>query len=446
MTRLMVVVLLFAASAHGAGFRIDTQAGRATGMGGAVSALVEDSSSNYYNPAGLTAQGKGFEVMAGDTLIIPQLKFTGPDGTTTSSVFSVSPPPHAYVRAGLMEELAVGVGFFTGYGASGNWPDGWVGQFKALRSSLQTFNLNVNLAYAPHRRISFGAGVNVVRGTLTIERALDFVDSVGAVQLGGGAWGVGFNGGIRVEVIENLMWFGGAVRGNTDLNFSGAAHFTGVPQEFQSRIYDQAIRGKVQLPLTGQFGLGFKIFDKLKLGLDVTYVNWQSFKELRIEFVENDDLTVPLAKRWFDTASFHIGVEYDVTRSLQARLGFVYDPTPTPSTTLTPDLPDATRIKVAAGVGYQHSSGFFADLGFQFVVLLSQPATSPCVTAAADQCAGGLPGTYSGTAQVLSLSLGFRKTAAPKLNAEEAPPAPEEKKEEPAPAKEEKPAEGQPQQ
>jgi len=435
MMRLWVVLVMAAGPVWAAGFRIDTQSGRATGMGSAVSALIDDSAANYYNPAGLTARGKGFELMAGDTLIIPQLKFTAPDGTATSSNFTVSPPPHVYARAGLMEELAIGIGFFTGYGASGNWPADWAGQFKARQSSLQTFNLNVNLAYAPHPRISFGAGVNVLRGTLFIERGLDFVDSTGAVQLGGGAWGVGFNGGVRVEVIERLMWFGGAVRSMVDLNFGGNAHFEGVPGNLQGRLFDQPIRGRVQLPLTGQFGLGFKLFDKLKLGLDVTYVNWQAFRELRIEFLESTDLTVPLPKRWFDTASFHLGAEYDVTRSLQARVGFVYDPTPSPSDTLTPDLPDATRIKVAVGVGYTHSSGVFADLGYQFVALLSQQATSPCVTGTTDMCAGGFPGTYSGTAHVISLSLGFRRPAGEPAAPVEPEPAPEEK-----PAAEEKPA------
>ncbi len=446
MKKLMVAVVLVAAPSFAAGFRIDTQSSRATGMGGAVTALIDDSSANFYNPAGLTAQGKGFEVMVGDTLILPQLKFTGTDGTVTSSNFTVSPPPHLYARFGLMDELAIGIGVFTPFGASGNWPENWPGQFKAVQSQLQTFDLNVNLAYAPHKRISFGAGVNVVRGTLFIERHLDFVDSQGSVELGGGAWGVGFNGGVRVEVIEGLMWFGGAVRSMTDLNFSGSAHFEGVPESFQSRIYDQPIRGKVQLPLTGQFGLGFKLFDKLRIGLDVTYVNWQSFRELRIEFVDNEDLTVPLPKKWFDTASFHIGAEYDVTRSIRARLGFVYDPTPTPSGTLTPDLPDASRVKVSAGVGYTHSSGFFADLGFQFVALLNQQATSPCVTGATDQCAGGLPGTYGGTAEVISLSIGFRRPPQQPAAVEPEPLPADEKPAatEPAAAPAETPAPDQP--
>ncbi len=418
MKKLLAVVISLSAPAFAAGFRIDTQAGRATGMGSAVSAFIDDSSANFYNPAGLTTRGKGFEVMAGDTLIIPQLKFTGEDGNTTSSSFQVSPPPHLYARAGLFDELAVGIGFFVPYGASGNWPPDWVGQYRAKHSSLQTYNLNVNLAYQPHRRISFAAGVSVIRGTVFIERNLNFVDNVedtpGTVELGGSAWGVGFNGGVRLEAIEDLLYVGGSIRSSSNLIFTGRSHFSNIPTEFQSRIYDQPIRAGVTLPVTGQFGLGFKLFKKLRAAIDVTYVGWSSFRELRIEFQDNPDLTVPLPKRWFDTASLHLGLEYDVTQSIQARVGFVYDPTPSPSDTLTPDLPDASRIKVSAGIGYTHPSGLFADLGFQFVALLSQRSTAP-----------GFPGTYSGTAQVISLSIGFRRSSAdrPAEPAPEAPPA-----------------------
>ena len=50
----------------------------------------------------------------------------------------------------------------------------------------------------------------------------------------------------------------------------------------------------VTLPLVGQFGLGLKLFDRLKIAADVTYVDWSAFRELRIEFEKNSDLTVPL--------------------------------------------------------------------------------------------------------------------------------------------------------
>jgi hypothetical protein len=135
---------------------------------------------------------------------------------------------------------------------------------------------------------------------------------------------------------------------------------------------------------------------------------------------------VPLKKKWWDTASLHLGGEYDVTPSLSARVGFVYDPTPTPANTLTPDLPDATRLKFAAGAGWRHPSGFFADLAVQIVALLPQEST-----------AVGFPGTYSGSAGVLSFTVGYRLGGSNEPEVETAPPPPPA---EPAPKPEPPPA------
>src|SRR6185295_3050064 len=88
-------------------------------------------------------------------------------------------------------------------------------------------------------------------------------------------------------------------------------------------------------------------------------------------------------------------------QSISARLGFMVDPTPSPGSTLTPDLPDSTRINVGAGVGWRHASGLKLDFGFQFVALLPHDSTAP-----------GFAGTYGGTAEVLSLSVGWKSKPA----------------------------------
>ena len=153
---------------------------------------------------------------------------------------------------------------------------------------------------------------------------------------------------------------------------------------------------EVVLPMQANFGFTVMPMDSLKISLDGHYVEWSAFPELAIKF-ENPDLTVPLKKAWVDQMSIHVGGEFNVTKSVAVRLGFVYDPTPSPRYTLTPDIPDSTRIKIAAGVGWQHKSGLAVDLGYQFVALTG-----------AESLAAGFEGTYSGTAQVIGLTLGYR--------------------------------------
>ena len=224
-----------------AGFQLDVSGARATGMGGAVTALVDDASSIYFNPAGIAGH-KGLDVSAGVTLIIPMLSFThAQDGNTTSTPFSLVPPPNGYVAFGITEDLSLGVGLFVPFGASVTWPDGWEGDSKALSSTLQTFDINPTIAYRLHPRLKLGLGFNAVRGTVLISRSLNFVDSKGSVTLGGAAWGYGWNAGVTIDVIEKYLTVGATYRSSVGMSFTGASHFTNIPVEFSGLLKDQTI-------------------------------------------------------------------------------------------------------------------------------------------------------------------------------------------------------------
>ncbi len=420
-------MMVLSSVAMAAGFQLDVAGAKATGMGSAVTALVDDASSIYYNPAGIAGH-KGLDATVGITLIMPMLSFTHrEDGNTTSTPFALVPPPNAHVSFGITEDLAIGVGLFVPFGASAAWPTGWEGDTKAHSSSLQTFDIQPTLAYRVHPRLKVGVGFDAIRGTVVIERALNFVDSTGGVKLGGAAWGYGWNAGVQISVVEKYLTVGATYRNQVKMKFTGKAHFSDVPVEFSGLLKDQSITATVNLPAQANFGFGFTPLEKLRFGLDFHYTEWTAFPELAINF-ENPALTNPLKKSWVDQVSVHFGAEYDVTKSVSARIGFVYDPTPSPAQTLTPDLPDSTRIKICAGVSWKHDVGLRVDFGYQFVLLMSQNSYAP-----------GFEGTYSGTAQVIGLNVGFKipmgKSEAPVAPAEGTEPAPA-----PAAAPEEKTA------
>jgi long-chain fatty acid transport protein len=282
------------------------------------------------------------------------------------------------------------------FGSSASWPKAWEGAGRALTSSVQVFDINPTLAWQVHPRFRIAVGFQVFLGSVSIERGLNFVDSMGLVQLGGGATGFGWNAGFQLELLEERLYLGGAWRGGAPMAFTGNAHFVDVPLEFQSRLKDQGISSNITLPDVASVGLGIKASKQLRVSIDVTAVTWQTFKELKIEF-EDPALTNPLPKNWDSTASIAVGGEYDINDAWRARMGFSFDPTGTPANTLTPDLPDATRFRFSAGAGWKSSFGLFADLAYQFVFLVPNTSTAP-----------GFSGTYAGSAQVIALNVGYR--------------------------------------
>src|SRR5947209_5470276 len=89
--------------ASAAGTALDVQSGRGTGMASANTAFIDDSSSVFYNPAGI-AQGKVLDVQAGLNLIIPSFKFTSAKtGNDTTVPFSVVTPFQVYASGGITD-------------------------------------------------------------------------------------------------------------------------------------------------------------------------------------------------------------------------------------------------------------------------------------------------------------------------------------------------------
>ncbi len=78
------------------------------------------------------------------------------------------------------------------------------------------------------------------------------------------------------------------------------------------------------------------------------------------------------------------------------RGGVLVDPSPSPASTLTPDIPDSTRVNLAVGGTYKSERGFHVDVGYQLIVVTSKTSTAP-----------QFPGEYGGFVNILGLSLGY---------------------------------------
>lgn len=391
----LAALLAAAPAALGAGFAVDTHGGKATGMATAITSHVDDPTAVFYNPAGLLGTEE-LAVMLGATEIVPHVEYTSQrSGTTTSNEFGVSSLPHLYVAARATEHLALGLGVFVNYGSTSAWPDDWEYRTRALRSQLATFYVNPSAAYqlGPVR---LGAGLQVVRGSIAIERKLDFVESEGTVSLAGGGWGLGANLGVQVDLLEQRLQLGASYRSRVSVGFHGEAQFRDLPPEAAYTLPDQPIQSTLTTPDTAFLGASYRVSDKLLVAADVNWYRWRNFPAIAIEFPEEPALNQRVVKGWGDTVNYHLGAEYQLTDAIALRAGAVYDPTPSPTRTLTPDMPDSTRFKGTLGVGYTHGR-MQLDAGYQFVFLT--PVTSD---------APGYEGHYAGRAHVLGLSVAYR--------------------------------------
>ncbi|HEV7958126.1 MAG TPA: outer membrane protein transport protein [Acidimicrobiales bacterium] len=396
-------VVFSARTAAAAGTALDIQSGRGTGMAAAVTAMIDDSSAIFYNPAGI-AQGRILDAQVGDTLVMPSFKFTDQQGQSTSTLFKVSAPFQVYESGGITDHLSIGVGVFTPFGLTVPWPSEWEGKSIVTEAALATYDFNPTVAYrlGPVR---IGVGVQLVRATVDLKRKIDTPSEVSA-ELGADTWGEGFNVGAQLEAIARYLSLGVAYRSAVTLDFTGNVHFDGVPPPFQATLHDQLVKTSLTNPDVFQMGVASRPLESLVIDVDLVWYGWSKFHAIDIKYPNDASgtLSVPEPKNWNNTVNVHLGGEVAVNDTWRLRAGAMYDPSPSPSNTLLPDVPDANRVNVAVGVGYAHPSGFSLDVGYQLLVLFSKTST-----------ATPLAGTYSGLGNIIGISVGYRTPKKPAL-------------------------------
>ncbi len=390
------IAFAFATTANAAGTGVDVQASRGTGMASSVTGMIDDASAIYYNAAGI-AQGKRVDVLVGDTMIVPKFTYRSPTNGNTASTSGVVPPFHAYATAGLTDQLSVGVGVFSPYGLAAIWPSQWEGRSLATRSSLSTYYINPTVAYR-FGPLRIGAGLQVVRATLDLQRSIRFGGQEGSSEFGGGSWGAGGNIGVQLQVIPQYLAIGVHYRSAVKLNFDGSAHFENIPLPFVSTIHDQRVKTSLTQPDTLAIGLASRPIPQLVVDLDFVWSDWKKVHAIDINFPDDQSgsLSSTQAKNWKNTVNVRIGGELSVADAWRVRAGALYDKSPSPDQTLTPETPDANRLNLALGGGYVHKSGFRADLGYQFIMLFEKTSTAP-----------QLPGQYSGFVNLVGISIGY---------------------------------------
>ena len=388
--------LCFAGTALAAGTAVGVQSARATGMASSVTGMIDDPSAIYYNPAGIV-QGKRIEVMFGDILIIPRLQFTSATTGNTATTRGAVPPPHLYATAGLTDALSVGVGVFSPFGMAVRWPADWEGRSLATSSTLATYYVNPTVAYRVGR-VRLGAGLQLVRATLELQRKIRFGDQEGFSELGGGTWGLGANVGVQLEAVPRYLSFGLHYRSSVKLDFDGKAHFESIPPPLAGTLHDQRVSSSLTQPDSLAFGVASRPIPGLVIDVDLVWFGWKKVNTVDMNFPDDQTgtLSTSLKKDWKNTVSLSVGGEAKVAEAWRVRMGVMYDPSPSPALSLTPETPDADRLNLALGVGYKHRSGLHADLGYQLILLFKKPSTAP-----------QLPGDYGGVVNIVGLSVGY---------------------------------------
>ena len=376
---LVALTLLFlaAAPAYPAGFSIFAQGAKASGMGLAFTAVADDPSAIFYNPAGLGWQ-KHFSSYAGGSLLtkvtgefeganpFPGTSFGVEDQHKTSFLL-----PTFYAVVPLTSNVNFGLGVFAPYGLGFRWDDAeqFSGRFIAQNAVIQSSDVNpvISLQVAPTLAIAAGADYRLSKVMLERNRAAvnPFTQSVVDVAhiklnselVDNSGWG--WNAGLMWKPVP-LLSFGASYRSEIEVDYDGEGKFTQRPTG--NAAFDAAVAAglpqgvqkvavTIEFPASANLGLALNLPADFRVSLDADWTEWSSFDRLFIDFENAGIPDLNRATLWEDSWAYRAGLEKKFG-AFAVRAGYYLDESPQPLADVGPILADSDRNAYTIGIGY----------------------------------------------------------------------------------------------
>lgn len=375
----VAVVGLVSGSAFGAGFQLYTEgSAEALGQAGAISGRTNLVSLAWYNPSALAGTERP-QIMVGSTFVQINTDFTSPAGDA-SMYDDWRAVPHLYYVQPLAENVTGMLSVNAPYGLITEWAPTWAGAPLAIYSDLRTVYITPSVAYRVMDKLAVSAGVNVVDAEAELTRA-------GAVVKGQDmGYGYTFSGHYEVLVDWAL---GARYQSRVELELEGTL-------EAGPTLPASA---DMTLPSSFNIGIANTSINNLSLGVDLVWTEWSTYDYLTV--VAPPAPTTPSPKQWDDVWSIRVGGEYVLKESWTLRAGYVWDQSPVPDTTRSPELPGSDRQMVMGGVGWK-GNNIGIDVAYSYlwadtVEMGTDPAANPI----------GLDGEFDTTTHLISLSASY---------------------------------------
>ena len=408
-----------APAAFASGFALVEQS--VPNLGNAASggaAGIDDASTIFFNPAGLTRL-EGASALGAGYLIMPTTKFRNQGSTAVTGdpalggnggdVGPTNFVPNLYGVWSFSDRVKVGIGVNAPFGLATEYDSDWVGRYQAIDSELVTINVNPTVAAKLTDNFSVGVGLNVQYATVELTRAIDFGSAIGRSQQADGLsevegddWSVGYNAGVLFEPTETTR-IGLAYRSAITHTLRGDADFTvpaaAAPLTATGRFVDSDASAELKLPDSLSFSVYQELSPQWSIVGDVTWTNWSRFDEVRIEFDNPAEPDQVQPENWEDTVRIGFGVNYKPNDVWTLRAGAAYDPSPVDDQFVTAAIPDSDRFWLSIGAGYRPSDNLSIDVVYSHLFLNDRAISQ------SDPAAGNLVGTYDSQVDIVGAQL-----------------------------------------
>lgn len=432
-----VIVLLAWGSGEswGGGLSFGEHGAKATGMANAFAGQADDPSALFYNPAGIT-QLEGTQVIYGGSVVYLDTTFrSSTTGESTQLQDQFPLVPHFFVthKFKSLDKLSIGLGIYTPFGLTIDWPDNWQGRFTSINAKFRATIIHPTVAYRVTEDLSVAAGLRWANVSAEFQQKFN----VGTGESKARAWDgtadpIGWNVGLLYKLPARYATSVGIqFRSEIQAQIGGTAEFSGPAAAlFKPTRFHSSFKMPPQLVL----GVSTKFIPNWTINAEVEWEGWSTVGTLPLHFVSTPDS--PLNQQALDQAGctnqqggaqagcrlwknsyvYRIGAEYKpVGRPYAFRAGYFFDETPIPDNTFDSNIPNANLHAFTVGSGYEWDvrgeSLKKVGLDIAYLIGFYEKRSIDNSTLNPDNKGGALGlgptafGSYSSTAHVLTVSL-----------------------------------------
>lgn len=422
-----VTMALAAQQALGAAFALQEQ--NASGLGNAYAggaAAAEDASTVWSNPAGMS-RFSTIQVSASVAGIFPSAKFHNDGGSLPAANQPLGGSggeggegaalPAMYIVVPLNRDWAVGLGLGVPFGLETSWDEGWLGRYQALRSKVQTLNVNPAVSWRINDQFTLAAGVDYqqIKATFTSNANYSgalgqaaaqaaaaglipaaavgpFVQATGgldsSVDITGDDWAWGWNIGLMWNITPDTR-VGAHYRSSISYHVDGNINFgnpalpalpptlapigAALQPAVNAQLASGGVTADIKLPSITNVSFYTRLNPKWEVMADVQFTNWSTIQQLAFVRTGPGATIPPTPENFKDSWRLSAGASYFLNDQWKLRGGLAWDQSPVNDEDRTPRLPDSDRVWLAAGVQYTYAKQWKFDLGATYIWTSSAP-------------------------------------------------------------------------
>ncbi|NWF83939.1 MAG: outer membrane protein transport protein [Bryobacteraceae bacterium] len=401
MASIMASLAIFPAAAHANGFDLPDHDAFAVGRGMAFVATADNPSAVYYNPAGLT-QLSGHEVRAGLYGLHLDVSFESPAGRSANNEREWHAIPQLfYSYTPEKFPIAFGLGAYSPFGLSSEWPEDTGFRTVATKADLRYWTLSPVAAWRIMPSLSVAAGLTLNYSETDLRQGLTPLPGNDEFRFEGDGTDVGFNLGVLWRVHPKVQ-FGATYRSQTTVDFEGStkARLPGLAAEVDAVA-------EFPFPQKAIVGVSYRPTPAWNLEVNVDWTDWSRLNTVWIK-QETPPLpfipaNVPLVLDWESSFYYEFGATRYFENGWGISAGYIYNENSVPDATYSPLVADLDRHVLSLGVSHRAGRLQF-DAAYQFVYGPTREVEGSALTAAGESA----DGKYEFFSHAFSVSMGWR--------------------------------------